>query len=47
LNDNIDNFRGNQYSCRDEDKLNQQLKQHNPTTFRSQQHSERQGKIKQ
>ena len=26
-NDNTDNFRGNQYLCRDEDNLNQQLKQ--------------------
>ena len=43
-NDNIDNFRGNQYPCRDEDYLYQQLKQHKPTTFRSQQHSERQGR---
>jgi hypothetical protein len=43
-NDNIDNFRGNQYSCRDKDNLNQQLKQLYLTTFRSQQHSERQGK---
>ena len=29
-NDNIDNFRGNQYLCRDEDDLNQQLKQLTP-----------------
>ena len=42
FNDNGDNyllttiettFRGNQYSCRDEDNLNQQHKQHYLTTF--------------
>ena len=32
-NDNIDNFRGNQYPCRDEDDLNQQLKQLDSTTY--------------
>ena len=32
-NDNTDNFRGNQYPCRDEDKLNQQLKQLDSTTY--------------
>jgi hypothetical protein len=42
-NDNRDNFRGNQYPCRDEDKLNQQLKQLYLTTLRSQQHSSRSG----
>ena len=34
-NDNIDNFRGNQYLCRDEDDLNQQLKQLASTTLQS------------
>ena len=32
-NDNTDNFRGNQYLCRDEDDLNQQLKQLDSTTY--------------
>ena len=36
-NDNIDNFRGNQYLCRDEDDLNQQLKQLASTTLRGNQ----------
>ena len=28
IDDNIDNFRGNQYPCRDKDYLNQQHQQH-------------------
>ena len=37
LNDNNDNLRGNQYLCRDEDDLNQQLKQLASTTLRGNQ----------